>query len=95
MTNREAKSETEPDVPQVTVHGAGESGMGERRLTNGVMIKVERRTRTKEGEHCVFVALSHEHYERLRESADGRPVNVWLSKLIGRNFDVLLPRNGE
>jgi hypothetical protein len=44
------------------------------------------RTRTKPGQHGLFVAVSDAHHELLTKSADGRPINVWLSKLIERHI---------
>lgn len=43
-----------------------------------------KRTRSKPGTHNVFVTVSDEFYAKLEKSADGRPVNVWLSRLVER-----------
>ena len=47
------------------------------------------RTRTKPGQHSLFVHVNDAQYAKLQETADGRPLNVWLSRLIERNFDKL------
>lgn len=40
------------------------------------------RTRTKPGEHSLYVTLDDQTFADLEETADGRPLNMWLSKLI-------------
>jgi hypothetical protein len=47
------------------------------------------RRRTKEGFHGLFVSVSDEHFAELEKTADGRPLNVWLSRLVDRNFSKL------
>ena len=42
-----------------------------------------KKSRTKPGQHGLFVTLTDNEFHNLTESADGRPLNVWLSKLIG------------
>jgi hypothetical protein len=43
--------------------------------------------RSKPGYKSLQVALTEAHFEKLEKSADGRPLNIWLSKLIERHFD--------
>lgn len=38
------------------------------------------------GERSLHVTVTQDIFDELEKSADGRPINVWLSKLIGRNF---------
>ena len=47
------------------------------------------RTRTKPGYHGLYIRVTDEHYAELEKTADGRPLNVWLSRLVDRNFDKL------
>lgn len=44
---------------------------------------------TKPGFKSLKVTLSDEHHAALEKTADGRPTNVWLSKLVERHFDTL------
>lgn len=46
--------------------------------------KQPKRTRTKPGVHSLYVTVSDEMYAKLEKTADGRPINVWLSRLIER-----------
>jgi hypothetical protein len=46
-----------------------------------------KKTRTVPGEHSLYVHVPDELYAKLQETADGRPLNVWLSRLVVRNFD--------
>ncbi|MGB9407978.1 MAG: hypothetical protein WCA89_10605 [Terracidiphilus sp.] len=43
--------------------------------------------RTKPGQRGLFVNVSDAHHELLTKSADGRPVNIWLSKLVERHIE--------
>lgn len=54
-----------------------------------------KRARTKPGHVSLFVSVSDNSYHNLCESADGRPLNVWLSLLIERNLHAMLPKAGE
>ena len=45
----------------------------------------------KPGMHNLHVSISDEVYSLLEKTADGRPLNVWLSKLIERNTTMFAP----
>lgn len=47
----------------------------------------KRTPRKKPGQHNLHVSISDAMFEQLEKSADGRPINVWLSKLVERHFD--------
>ena len=47
--------------------------------------KPKKRTTTP-GTRALHVTISDEQFAALEESADGRPINVWLSKLVERHF---------
>ena len=52
--------------------------------------KAVTRTRTKEGYRSLFVTIPEEKYAKLEETADGRPINLWLSRLIDRHFETMI-----
>jgi hypothetical protein len=47
-------------------------------------VPAKKRTRPP-GTHSLHVTISDALYEDLEKTADGRPVNAWLSRLIERN----------
>ena len=51
-------------------------------------VPAKKRTRPP-GTHGLHVTLTDALYAKLEKTADGRPINVWLSRLIERNFDKL------
>lgn len=48
-----------------------------------------KRTRSKPGENKVQVTLSDEDYGNLSNTADGRSVNVWLSRMLAGQVGAL------
>lgn len=77
---------------QVTVNDAVAEATGQPTPENVVPISIPqpKRTRGKEGTQGIFVYLSQSNYDALTISADGRPLNAWLSRLIDRNFEKLV-----
>ncbi len=51
-----------------------------------IKLPVPARHRTKPGFHSLFVSIPDAQYAQLESTADGRPINVWLSRLIERHF---------
>ena len=51
-----------------------------------IKLPVPARHRTKPGFHSLFVSVPDAQYAQLESTADGRPINVWLSRLIERHF---------
>ena len=51
-----------------------------------IKLPVPARHRTKPGFHSLFVSVPDAQYAQLESTADGRPINVWLSRLIDRHF---------
>jgi len=45
------------------------------------------KTRTRiPGTHALHVTINDTLYDKLMSTADGRPINVWLSKLVERHI---------
>jgi hypothetical protein len=57
-------------------------------MTEPKAAPAKKRTRPP-GFHSLHVLLDDSLYAKLEATADGRPINVWLSRLIQRNFDKL------
>ena len=82
------------DNKQVTLNEAIERETGEPTPPNTIPIPVEVTTvqhQTRPGYHSLYVEVSDEFYERLEKTADGRNINVWLSRLIERGTFHELP----
>lgn len=79
---------------QVTVNEAVQEVTGKPTPADVVPIKIPevKRTRAKAGQQGLFVYLTQAQYDVLVISADGRPLNAWLSRLIDRNFETLVPK---
>ena len=48
--------------------------------------QVPKKRLPKPGTRALHVTITDDQYTLLESSADGRPINVWLSKLIERHF---------
>ena len=43
-----------------------------------------RKPRLKEGQHSVYATIDDYNYVALDATADGRPLNAWLSRMIAK-----------
>ena len=57
-------------------------------MTEPKAVPAKKRTRPP-GTHSLHVTIPDALYAKLEKTADGRPLNVWLSRLVERNFDKL------
>ena len=88
MTHESKQTTLNEQIEKVTGHPTPEDTIP----TQGRMeswpleLPVPSRHRTKPGFHSLFVSIPDAQYAQLESTADGRPINVWLSRLIERHF---------
>jgi hypothetical protein len=79
MTHESKQTTLNEQIEKVTGHPVPEN-------TVSIELPVPARHRTKPGFHSLFVYIPDAQFAQLESTADGRPINVWLSRLIERHF---------
>ena len=79
MNHEQKQTTLNEQIEKVTGHPVPEN-------TVPIELPVPARRRTKPGFHSLLVSVPDAQYAQLESTADGRPINVWLSRLIDRHF---------